>query len=193
MAGKIVLVTGGARSGKSTFAERYAARGGRPVAYIATAQIYDDEMKERVSIHQSRRPANWPTFEAPYNADEAMAKAVQSAKTVLFDCLTLYTSNLLLAPDAPTDREERRQSVLNGIEKLLARAKQGNCDVIFVTNEVGLGIVPDNALAREYRDVAGLVNQKVAANADEVYLVVSGLAVELKKIVVSLEEGELNG
>lgn len=193
MAGKIVLVTGGARSGKSTFAERYAARGGRPVAYIATAQIYDDEMKERVSIHQSRRPANWPTFEAPYNADEAMAKAVQSAKTVLFDCLTLYTSNLLLAPDAPTDREERRQSVLNGIEKLLARAKQGNCDVIFVTNEVGLGIVPDNALAREYRDVAGLVNQKVAANADEVYLVVSGLAVELKKIAVSLEEGELNG
>jgi len=193
MAGKIVLVTGGARSGKSTFAERYAARGGRPVAYIATAQIYDDEMKERVSIHQSRRPANWPTFEAPYNADEAMAKAVQSAKTVLFDCLTLYTSNLLLAPDAPTDREERRQSVLNGIEKLLARAKQGNCDVIFVTNEVGLGIVPDNALAREYRDVAGLVNQKVAANADEVYLVVSGLVVELKKIAVSLEEGELNG
>jgi adenosylcobinamide kinase / adenosylcobinamide-phosphate guanylyltransferase len=193
MAGKIVLVTGGARSGKSTFAERYAARGGRPVAYIATAQIYDDEMKERVSIHQNRRPANWPTFEAPYNADEAMAKAVQSAKTVLFDCLTLYTSNLLLAPDAPTDREERRQAVLDGIEKLLASAKQGTCDVIFVTNEVGLGIVPDNALAREYRDVAGLVNQKVAANADEVYLVVSGLAVELKKIAVSLEEGELNG
>ena len=193
MAGKIVLVTGGARSGKSTFAERYAARGGRPVAYIATAQIYDDEMKERVSIHQSRRPANWPTFEAPYNADEVMAKAVQSAETVLFDCLTLYTSNLLLAPDAPTDREERRQAVLDGIEKLLASAKQGNCDVIFVTNEVGLGIVPDNALAREYRDVAGLVNQKVAANADEVYLVVSGLAVELKKIAVNLEEGELNG
>lgn len=193
MAGKIVLVTGGARSGKSTFAEQVAARGGRRVAYIATAQIYDEEMKERVSIHQSRRPANWLTFEAPYNADEAMAKAALSADIVLFDCLTLYTSNLLLAPKAPSDREERRQAVLGSIEKLLASAKQGNCDVIFVSNEVGLGIVPDNALAREYRDVAGLVNQMVAANADEVYLVVSGLAVELKKIAVSLEEGELNG
>lgn len=193
MAGKIILVTGGARSGKSEFAERYAARGGRQVAYIATAQIYDAEMQERVNLHQSRRPASWPTFEAPYNAEEAMAKAVRSAAAVLFDCLTLYTSNLLLAPDAPTDREKRRQVVLDNIQKLLASAKQGNCEVIFVTNEVGLGIVPDNALAREYRDVAGLVNQQVAAQADEVYLVVSGLAVELKKIAVSLEEDERNG
>lgn len=193
MAGKIILVTGGARSGKSTFAERYAALGGQRIAYIATAQIFDDEMKERVSIHQSRRPANWLTFEAPYKAEEAMAQAVRRADYVLFDCLTLYTSNLLLAPDAPATREERCQAVLAAIEKLLVSAKQGNCDVIFVTNEVGLGIVPDNALAREYRDVAGLVNQKVAATADEVYLVVSGLAVELKKIAVSLEEGKCNG
>ena len=193
MAGKIVLVTGGARSGKSTFAEKYAALGGRKVAYIATAQIYDEEMQERVNIHQSRRPARWPTFEAPYKAEAAMAQAVQSADSVLFDCLTLYTTNLLLAPDAPTTREERCKVVLAGIEKLLTSAKQEKCDVIFVTNEVGLGIVPDNPLAREYRDVAGLVNQKVAAVADEVYLVVSGLAVELKKIAVSLEEGKCNG
>ncbi|SMD06122.1 bifunctional adenosylcobinamide kinase/adenosylcobinamide-phosphate guanylyltransferase [Sporomusa malonica] len=193
MAGKIVLVTGGARSGKSTFAERYAAQGARKVAYIATAQIYDDEMKERVNIHQSRRPASWPTFEAPYQAEKAMADAVQSSDAVLFDCLTLYTSNLLLAPDAPGDREERRLAVLGAIDKLLASAKQEQSDVIFVTNEVGLGIVPDNALAREYRDVAGLVNQKVAQHADEVYLVVSGLAVELKKLAVSLGEDEFNG
>jgi adenosylcobinamide kinase/adenosylcobinamide-phosphate guanylyltransferase len=193
MAGKIILVTGGARSGKSTFAERYAAQGGRSVAYIATAQIYDDEIQERVTIHQSRRPASWPTFEAPYQADLAMVQAVQGADAVLFDCLTLYTSNLLLAPDAPADREERRQAVLDAIEKLLTSARQAKSDVIFVTNEVGLGIVPDNALAREYRDVAGLVNQKVAGVADEVYLVVSGLAVELKKIAVSLGEGEHNG
>lgn len=194
MAGKIVLVTGGARSGKSTFAERYAAQGKRTVAYIATAQIYDDEMKERVNIHQSRRPANWSTFEAPYKAEQAMAQAVQEADAVLFDCLTLYTSNLLLAPDAPVNREERRQAVLSAIDTLLSSAKQDRADVIFVTNEVGSGIVPDNALAREYRDIAGLVNQKVAGAADEVYLVVSGLAVELKKIAVSLEEGdELNG
>lgn len=193
MASKLILVTGGARSGKSTFAERYAAKGGRKVAYIATAQVYDDEMKERVHIHQSRRPADWPTFEAPYKAAEAMAQAVQAADAVLFDCLTLYTSNLLLAPDAPENREERRLAVLGEMDKLLLTARQGNCDVIFVTNEVGLGIVPDNALAREYRDIAGLVNQKVAAAADEVYLVVCGLAVELKKIAVSLGEDELNG
>lgn len=193
MAGKIVLVTGGARSGKSTFAERYAAQGKRRVAYIATAQIYDEEMQERVNIHQSRRPVSWLTFEAPYGAELAMSQAVQEAEAVLFDCLTLYTSNLLLALDAPADREKRRQVVLTAIDKLLASAKQEHADVIFVTNEVGSGIVPDNALAREYRDVAGLVNQKVAGLADEVYLVVSGLAVELKKIAVSLEEGSLNG
>lgn len=193
MSAKIVLVTGGARSGKSTFAERYAAQGGRKVAYIATAQIYDDEMQERVKLHQSRRPASWPTFEAPYHAEEAMAQAVQCADAVLFDCLTLYTSNLLLAPDAPTDREERYQAVLAAIDKLVASAKQSSVDVIFVTNEVGAGIVPENALAREYRDVAGLVNQKVARVADEVYLVVCGMAVELKKLAVSLGEAEHNG
>ncbi|WP_425060750.1 Bifunctional adenosylcobalamin biosynthesis protein CobU [Sporomusa carbonis] len=193
MAGKIILVTGGARSGKSVFAERYAARGGRKVAYIATAQIYDDEMKERVALHRQRRPANWPTFEAPYNAEQAMAQAVRCADAVLFDCLTLYTSNLLLAPDAPPDWEERRRFVLDKIAKLLASARQECADVIFVTNEVGLGIVPDNALAREYRDVAGLINQQVAACADEVYLVVCGLAVELKKLAVNLGEGDFNG
>lgn len=193
MAASIVLVTGGARSGKSTFAERYAAQGGRKVAYIATAQIYDEEMQERVKLHQSRRPDSWPTFEAPYQAEQAMAQAVQCADAVLFDCLTLYTSNLLLAPAAPADREERRQAVLTAIDRLLASARQDQAEVIFVTNEVGAGIVPDNALAREYRDVAGLVNQKVAGVADEVYLVVSGLAVELKKIAVSLREDEHNG
>ncbi len=193
MSGKIVLVTGGARSGKSMFAERYVAQGGRKVAYIATAQIYDEEMKERVQLHKSRRPANWVTFEAPYHADVALAQAVQSAEAVLFDCLTLYTSNLLLAEDAPTDREGRYQTIVAAIDKLLTSAKQGDADVVFVSNEVGTGIVPDNALAREYRDVAGLVNQKIAKCADEVYLVVSGLAVELKKIAISLEEVELNG
>ena len=89
MAGKIILVTGGARSGKSTFAERYAAQGNRQVAYIATAQIYDEEMKERVAIHQRRRPAGWTTFEAPYSAELAMDQAVRCAGAVLFDCLTL--------------------------------------------------------------------------------------------------------
>ncbi len=186
MAGKIVMVTGGARSGKSVFAEKYVSAAGCTVAYIATAQIYDDEMKQRVALHRRRRPENWQTFEAPYAADQAMLQAVDTAGAVLFDCLTLYTSNLLLAPDAPPKAEERYEYVMGQIDKLIDSACSGKATVVFVTNEVGMGIVPDNALAREYRDIAGLVNQKVAASATEVYLVLSGLAVDVKKLAVNI-------
>ena len=187
MAAKLILVTGGARSGKSTFAEGLASRAAGPVAYIATAQIYDEEMRQRVDLHQERRPADWRTYEAPYGADAVLATALQEpVQAVLFDCLTLYTSNLLLGPAAPADREQRASHILREIDKLLAVARQGTATVIFVSNEVGMGIVPDNPLAREYRDVAGWVNQKVAAAADQVYLVVSGLAIEIKEKAVSL-------
>lgn len=186
MAGKIVLVTGGARSGKSVFAEQYVSAAGVTVAYIATAQIYDDEMKRRVALHRRRRPENWQTFEAPYDADQAMLQAIDQAEAVLFDCLTLYTSNLLLAPDAPMSAEERYQYVTGKIDKLIDSACAGNATIVFVTNEVGMGIVPEHALAREYRDIAGLVNQKMAAVAAEVYLVVSGLAVDVKKLAVNI-------
>lgn len=187
MSGKIILVTGGARSGKSTFAEKYAARAGKQIAYIATAQIYDDEMRERVDLHKSRRPADWVTYEAPFDADVTLGRIAPEVDAVLFDCLTLYTSNLLLAPEAPASREERLAAIKNKISLLLEAARSGRATVVFVTNEVGLGIVPENALAREYRDVAGLVNQQVAAVADAVYLVVSGLAVEIKKLATALE------
>lgn len=193
MSGKIILVTGGARSGKSVFAEQYAENNAGPIAYIATAQIYDEEMKERVAIHQSRRPAHWLTFEAPYEADKAVTQAGQQAETVLFDCLTLYTTNLMLAPDAPAERESRHEYVMNEIIKLLAAAKSINKTVIFVTNEIGMGIVPDNAMAREYRDLAGIANQKVAALADEVYLVVSGIAVEIKARALHQEVAKSHG
>lgn len=186
--GNIILVTGGARSGKSVFAERYADRLGKTVAYIATAQIYDDEMRIRVDRHQKRRPSNWLTFEAPYHADKALRQAAVQADTVLFDCLTLYTTNLLLADEAPREPEQRFIYIINEISKLVDAAAAANKTVIFVTNEVGMGIVPDNALAREYRDVAGIANQTIAAKADEVYLVVSGLAVELKKLAVNVAE-----
>lgn len=181
-----MLVTGGTRSGKSTFAERYAANSGESVVYIATAQIFDKEMDRRVRLHRERRPAVWQTLEAPYDAHNAMAKAVAAASVVLFDCLTLYISNLLLGPDAPGQGADRTNYVMDQIEKLLACARSDKSTVIFVTNEVGMGIVPENALAREYRDLAGMVNQKVAAAAAEVYLVVSGLAIEIKKLAVPL-------
>lgn len=186
MSSKIVVVTGGARSGKSTFAERYAAALTNRIAYIATAQIYDDEMQRRVDMHRQRRPATWCTVEAPYEAHLAIKQLPGQVQVVLFDCLTLYTTNLLLNPNAPADPEQRYQFIMNDIHKLVAAARASGLTVIFVTNEVGNGIVPENALAREYRDVAGLVNQYVAAQADEVYLVVCGIAAELKKLGVQL-------
>jgi len=193
MAEKIVLVTGGARSGKSLFAEKYAANCNRKIAYIATAQIYDEEMKLRVNLHRQRRPQSWVTYEAPYDAESAILKAARQASVVLFDCLTIYTSNLLLSTEHLTVREERYQFVMNKLTELINSARSCQATVIFVTNEVGMGIVPDNALAREYRDLAGMANQIVAANADEVYLVISGLAVDIKKLAVKIGEEERYG
>lgn len=184
--GKIILVTGGARSGKSLFAERYAAAHGKTVAYIATAQIYDEEMRDRVKRHRERRPDNWVTYEAPYQAENVFKEI--ATETILFDCLTLYMTNLLLSQQAPADREERFTYIMTEIEKLLNAAQQCGKTVVFVTNEVGDGIVPENELAREYRDVAGSVNQKMAAAADDVYAVICGLAINIKQLAVSPEE-----
>ncbi|MDR7865935.1 MAG: bifunctional adenosylcobinamide kinase/adenosylcobinamide-phosphate guanylyltransferase [Sporomusaceae bacterium] len=184
MSGKIVLVTGGARSGKSSFAEKYVAALGVPVAYIATAETLDPEMEARVALHRARRPATWHTYEAPRAAHEALAKAGTAA--VLFDCLTVYVANLLLDPAAPASPEERHSHIAGEIAKLAAAARAAAATVVFVTNEVGAGIVPDNALAREYRDLAGLANQQIAAVADEVYLVVSGIPVNIKQLAAKI-------
>ena len=193
MQGKIILVTGGARSGKSVFAEQYAISQGGSMAYIATAQIYDQEMECRVALHRARRANQWQTFEAPYDAHETLELAANKASVILFDCLTLYTSNLLLAPNTAHEPEEKFQYIMAQIDKLLKSARDSHAIVLFVTNEVGMGIVPDNALARQFRDVAGIVNQKVATFADEVYLVVSGLAVEIKKMAVNVSKEATHG
>ncbi len=185
MARKLVLITGGARSGKSRFAEEYAAKCGACIEYIATAEAADEEMKLRVELHRQRRPAAWKTVEAPYDAAPAMRSAVQRADAVLFDCLTLYISNLLLAPGMPLDPLERSKIVLDSWWELLTAAGSGTASVIIVTNEVGCGIVPENSLAREYRDLSGLANQMAAKWADEVYLMTCGLAVEVKKLAVN--------
>ena len=193
MKGKIVLVTGGARSGKSLFAEKYAIAQGGHMAYIATAQIYDEEMRSRVALHRERRADQWKTFEAPYDAHQAIKIAAKEAGVILFDCLTLYTSNLLLSPSIFDQAEDKSHYILEQIDKLLNSARATQITVLFVTNEVGMGIVPDNALARQYRDIAGMVNQKVAAYADEVYLVVSGLAIEIKKNAVNINKEATHG
>ena len=185
---KIILITGGARSGKSAFAEKLAMRAEERVAYIATAEIWDSEMAERVDLHRNRRPSGWQTYEAPRQAENAMDAATFHADLILFDCLTVYSTNCLLALPEELDPRQRRSAVLESVDELVLAAQRFPGTVLFVTNEVGDGIVPDNALAREFRDVAGLVNQKVAQAADEVYWVVCGLPVEIKRQAVQIME-----
>ena len=179
--GRIILVTGGARSGKSSFAEKLALKlGGGRAAYIATAQIFDDEMNFRVKLHRERRGDNWTTFEAPFAAEEKIS-AAKNFRAILFDCVTLYVSNFICA--AKLDDEKFLYDELRGrIQKLIDAAKNSDAVIIFVSNEVGAGIVPENKLARIFRDLAGLANQMIAAQAEKVFLTVAGLAVDVKKI-----------
>lgn len=190
--GKIVLVTGGARSGKSRFAEQYAARFGKKVAYIATAGVYDEEMAFRVKLHRERRPKDWHTWEAPENAHLAIEEAGKAHDMILFDCLTLYISNLLCAWENVRDSAANYELIREKISLLLEAAKEQEGTTIFVTNEVGAGIVPENHLAREYRDITGIANQLTAREAAEVYVVSCGIAVDFKKLAVSWQATRTN-
>lgn len=186
--GKLILVTGGARSGKSSFAERYIKEIGKNVAYIATSQVYDEEMAFRVKLHKQRRPAEWKTFESPFDAHEIIAKHGHEYDAILFDCMTIYISNILCSQENIDDFDGIYEKVSSQVEKLIAAVKQVKATVVFVTNEVGSGIVPDNRLSREYRDLAGLSNQLLAKAADKVFLVVSGIPVDIKKLEAPLQD-----
>lgn len=180
----IILFTGGARSGKSRRAEQYAARLGRPVVYLATAEARDDEMAARIVAHQAQRPAAWRTVEAPLSPAGAL-RELEPGAVVLLDCLALLVSNLLLAhedaPEGPVERE---------VAALIAAARERDLTLVAVTNEVGSGIVPAYPLGRAYRDLLGRANQQVAAAADEVYLVVCGIPVELTRLEAAWTRGE---
>lgn len=183
---KIILVTGGARSGKSQFAEKLALKLGKNrAAYIATAQIFDDEMAYRVQLHKQRRGKNWLTFESPFNADKTVSYAAKNFDVILFDCVTIYLSNFLC--NANLDDEEKIfVDFKNLIENLISAAKNSGATVIFVSNEVGAGIVPENKLARKFRDLAGIANQMIATEAEKVFLTVAGFAVDIKKIAENI-------
>jgi len=169
---KVTLVTGGGRSGKSghalALASAYARR-----AFIATALPSDDEMLARIACHRRDRPASFVTIEEPMDLAGAVRSVPTGAEVAVIDCLTLWLSNLMCAPDAP--EEEFPQ-----VAEFLALLEDPPCDLVIVTNEVGMGIIPANPLARRFRDMAGRLNQQVARRAGAVVLMVSGIPLSLK-------------
>ena len=193
---ELILVLGGARGGKSTYAEELAQElGGDDVVFIATAQALDEEMASRIVKHQATRPAAWRTVEAPSLVGVAPEVSALGARVVLLDCLTLLASNALLAADGasnetartgsdpgmePTPNAEAEAKVEEETAALLDAYARGSATWIVVSNEVGLGLVPDNPLGRSYRDALGRANQSVAAAADRVVFLIAGLPMRLK-------------
>ena len=173
---QLVLVLGGARSGKSSCAESLARQGERTL-FVATAQALDDDMKQRILKHRERRPASWDTLEESLDPVAAIPSALSGHDTVLLDCLTVWVSNLLLEMEDEADAEAE---ILARAGALLDLYEQVDTRWILVSNEVGLGIIPETELGRRYRDLLGRVNQLFATRADKVYLMVAGLALELK-------------
>lgn len=169
--GSVTLILGGARSGKSRHAETICRKTGRALIYVATAEAHDDEMKARIAQHRADRAADgWRTVEEPRDLAAVLLREVGPDTVLLVDCLTLWLTNHLLA-DADMDAE---------IDRLCAAVSAAAGDVVLVANEVGFGIVPENKLARVFRDHAGRLNQRIAALADRVTLVVAGLPVQVK-------------
>ncbi len=185
--GDLIIVTGGARSGKSVFAENTACAKGDKVLYIATAIAFDDEMKDRIRKHKEQRPAGWDVLEAFCNLDTKVAEALNGHKAILLDCITVMVSNIMFS-SGEVDWENVNMDYVNKIEitviseiDKLIKASEGNeIPFILVTNEIGMGIVPENKLSRIFRDIAGRVNQRLAARAQDVYLVVSGIPIKIK-------------
>lgn len=203
MSNRIIFIIGGARSGKSSFALSKAAKIRGQKAYIATAEVLDNEMKKRIEKHKKRRGNEWDTYEEPLKISNILSDVKKKYSVVVLDCLTVWLSNLLirhqntehpgLAP-CPTDGRRvrsgagRTQTIEKSIQQLIDVLKDssvcalgsGFCSLFIVSNEVGTGIVPENKMAREFRDLAGFLNQKVAGIADEVYLVTAGIPIKIK-------------
>ncbi len=203
--GNITLIMGGARSGKSSLAERMArdSRGG--VAFIATAEAHDEEMRHRIAAHQASRPAEWRTIEEPLDLVGAVQDASRDSRVVVVDCLTIWVSNHLCrlpAQDRPDDVgsgtaagpgpesdaewpimvDRLARDLEAQVTGLVSAAKSADLTLLLVSNEVGLGLVPPNALSRAYRDLLGGLNRRIALEADQVLLMVAGIPVDVKRL-----------
>jgi adenosylcobinamide kinase/adenosylcobinamide-phosphate guanylyltransferase len=184
----LYLILGGARSGKSDFAERLAADSGRPVLYAATMEPGDEEMRDRIAKHRASRPASWRTVEAPRDLPRHLGAAAQAGDFVILDCVTLWLTNLLLdlLPDAEPPRADDVPAALDRIAdevtSLLGWVRLHSGDVAVVSNEVGMGLVPPYPLGRVFRDALGAANRRIATRADETYLLVAGLVLPLRAL-----------
>jgi len=170
MSRKIIFITGGARSGKSFLAMSEASKFKGKKAYIATAEVLDSEMRERIEQHKKQRGNDWDTYEEPIKIEKVIEKIGGSYSVIVLDCLTLWLSNVMLNS---FDLEKEIDSFCRSLFTV-------HCPLFIVSNEVGMGIVPENEIARKFRDMSGRLNQRVAEVADEVYMVVAGIPVKIK-------------
>ncbi|MGE5618672.1 MAG: bifunctional adenosylcobinamide kinase/adenosylcobinamide-phosphate guanylyltransferase [Sphingomonadaceae bacterium] len=192
--GRLVLILGGVRSGKSAMAEKMARNAGGRITLVATAQALDDEMKQRIAAHRAARPAGWRTLEEPLDLGGAVEQAVADSDLVVVDCLTLWLSNHLCRIEAAEssgewgDAVDRLGAVLErDLSRLVEAVRSAGATVVVVSNEVGLGLVPPNPIGRVYRDLLGLANSRLAAEADQVLLMVAGLPIDVKRLAWELE------
>lgn len=183
---KLTLVTGGARSGKSSYGESLLINESKNVLYVATAQAFDQEMKDRIKKHQESRPQEWITHEGYKNFDEVLSPYVPEVNGIFLDCVTIMITNLLLEQQVDWDTVDHQQideieaMIFNEFKKLVTFVKSSGIRTVLVTNEVGLGIVPIDRLTRIFRDIAGRINQYLAREADEVFLVTCGIPNKIK-------------
>lgn len=180
MGKRLTLILGGARSGKSAYAERLAAERGPAVLYVATSEAGDEEMAARIAMHRSGRPVHWQALEVPRGVAAAIRAHRSRVDVILVDCLTLLASNVIIRLPEPIAPETAEAALNVEVEDLLAAYSEGDAEWIVISNEVGLGLVPPYPLGRVYRDALGRANQRVAARADEVIFMVAGLPLRLK-------------
>ncbi|MBE0697298.1 MAG: bifunctional adenosylcobinamide kinase/adenosylcobinamide-phosphate guanylyltransferase [Anaerolineaceae bacterium] len=180
MPNQFTFILGGARSGKSTYAQQMAEESGRPVTFAATAIAFDEEMAARIAVHRAERPASWHTLESSRGVGKAIREQAVDGGIVLLDCLTLLANNVLLALPDPQNGPAAQAALDAEVDDLLDAWGQGNADWIVVSNEVGLGLVPEYPLGRVYRDVLGRANQRLARAATRVIFMVAGLPLIVK-------------
>ncbi len=181
MGKRLTLILGGARSGKSAYAQRLAAERGARVLYVATAEAGDDEMAARLAAHRAQRPAHWQTLEVPRRIGAAIRISTGTAEVIVLDCLTLLASNVITALPEPVTAETADMALKAEVDALLAAYEESTAEWIVVSNEVGLGLVPPYPLGRVYRDALGRAHQRLAVVAGEVLFMIAGLPLPLKR------------